>query len=49
MNLTERISQADSVVVIGHIRPDCDALGAALALKDVADGAGRGVRRARGR
>lgn len=38
MNLTERISQADSVVVIGHIRPDCDALGAALALKDVADG-----------
>ena len=36
MNLAKSISSAHSIVVIGHIRPDCDALGAALALYAVA-------------
>ena len=40
MNLLKSISAATEMVVIGHIRPDCDALGAALCLKDVADNLG---------
>ena len=36
IDLIKILSSAGSAVVVCHIRPDCDALGAALALKDIA-------------
>lgn len=37
----EAIAAADSIVAVGHIRPDGDALGASLALALAARGAGK--------
>jgi len=41
---TDQISHYQTFVLVSHIRPDCDALGSELGMKDVLEAAGKTVR-----
>lgn len=44
MTLIEKIKSARSILIVGHVRPDGDCLGAGFAIKRIAEGYGKSAR-----